>query len=111
MSSIMIVWIPLEMCLSNNKVGSKCYIKSLNLNSNFSIIIDKFEFRFKLVNSGTGSNLTKVRLVFTLSHRGSDNYPLLIVFSANYIDQSIVTFMRLKLGIFKNNALRFKNAI
>ena len=33
-------------------------------------------------------NLTKVRPLFTLSHRGSDNSPLLIVFSANYIDQS-----------------------
>ena len=38
-------------------------------------------------------NLTKVRPLYTLSHRGSDNSPLLIVFSANYIDQSIVTFM------------------
>ena len=43
-------------------------------------------------------NLTKVRPLFTLSHRGSDNSPLLIVFSAYYIDQSIVTFMRLKVG-------------
>ena len=43
-------------------------------------------------------NLTKVRPLFTLSHRGSDNSPLLIVFSANYINQSIVTFMRLKVG-------------
>ena len=33
---------------------------------------------------------TKVRPLFTLSHIRSDNYPLLIVFSANYIDQSIV---------------------
>ena len=39
---------------------------------------------------------TKVRPLFWLSHRGFDN-PLLIVFSANYIDQSI-TFMRLKVG-------------
>ena len=31
--------------------------------------------------------LTKVRPLFTLSHRGSDESPLLIVFSANYIDQ------------------------
>ena len=41
-------------------------------------------------------NLTKFRPLFTLSHRGSDNSPLLIVFSANYIDQSIITFMPLK---------------
>ena len=34
------------------------------------------------------SNLTKVRPLFTLSHRGSDNSPLLIVLTANYIDQS-----------------------
>ena len=33
-------------------------------------------------------SLTKVRPSFTLSHRGSDNSPLLIVFNANYIDQS-----------------------
>ena len=33
-------------------------------------------------------NLTKVRPLFTLSHRGSNNSPLLIMFSANYIDQS-----------------------
>ena len=33
-------------------------------------------------------NLTEVRPLFTLLHRGSDNSPLLIVFSANYIDQS-----------------------
>ena len=43
-------------------------------------------------------HLTKVRPLFTLSHSGSDNSPLLIVLSANYIDQSIVTFMRLKVG-------------
>ena len=38
----------------------------------------------------------KVRLQFSVSHRGSDNSQLLIVFSANYIDQPIVTFIRLK---------------
>ena len=43
-------------------------------------------------------NPFKVRPLFTLSHRGSDNSPLLIVFSANNIDQSIVTLMRLKEG-------------
>ena len=37
------------------------------------------------------SNLTKFRSLFTLSHRGSDNSPLLIVFSANYIDQLTFT--------------------
>ena len=37
--------------------------------------------------TGNG-NLTKTRPLFTLLHRGSDNLPLLIVFSANYIDQS-----------------------
>ena len=31
-------------------------------------------------------NLTKVRSLFTPSHRGSGNSPLLIMFSANYID-------------------------
>ena len=31
-------------------------------------------------------NLTKVRPLFILSHRGSDKSPLLIVFSANYSD-------------------------
>ena len=30
----------------------------------------------------------KVRPKFSLSHRGSDNSPLLIMFSANYFDQS-----------------------
>ena len=45
-----------------------------------------------------GSNLTHVRPLFTLTHRRSDNSPLLIVFSVNYIDQSTVTFMRLKVG-------------
>ena len=43
-------------------------------------------------------NLTKVRPLFTLSHRGTDNSWLLIVFSANNIDQSSVTFMQLKAG-------------
>ena len=33
-------------------------------------------------------NVTKVRPLFTLLHRGSDNSPLLNVFSAIYIDQS-----------------------
>ena len=33
---------------------------------------------------------------FMLSHRLSDNSSFLIVFSANYIDQSIVNFMQLK---------------
>ena len=32
------------------------------------------------------------------SYRRSDNSPLLIVFSANHIDQSIDTFMQLKVG-------------
>ena len=41
-------------------------------------------------------NLTKVRPLNTLLHRGSDNSPLLIVFSANYIDQSNGNFMCLK---------------
>ena len=41
-------------------------------------------------------NLTKVRPLFTLSHRGSNNSPLLIMFSANYIDQSYWNFMCLK---------------
>ena len=59
------------------------------------------------------NNLTKVRPLFTLSHRGSDNSRLLIVFSANNIDQSIgyfyVTESRLNdFVIFKNNALRLK---
>ena len=44
------------------------------------------------------TNLTKVRPLFTLPHRGSDNFPLLMVFSANYIDQAIVTFLQLKEG-------------
>ena len=62
------------------------------------------------------TNLTKVRPLFTLSHRGSDNSRLLIVFSANNIDQSIgyfyVTESRLNdFVIFKNNALRLKYAI
>ena len=39
-------------------------------------------------------NQTKVRPLLTLSHRGYDNTPLLIVFSANYIDQSNLTLMR-----------------
>ena len=57
-----------------------------------------------------GINLTKVRPLFTLSHRGSDNSLLLIVFSANNIDQSIgyfyATESRLNdFVIFKNNAL------
>ena len=44
------------------------------------------------------NNLTKVRPLFTLLHRGSDNSPLLIVFNPKYIDQSMVTFMQLKVG-------------
>ena len=40
-----------------------------------------------------------------LSHGGSNNSPLLIVSSDNYIDQSIVTFMEL------NTALRVKYTI
>ena len=54
------------------------------------------------------SKLTKVRPLFTLSRR-SDNYPLLIVFSANHIDQSIVTLTTFV--FFKNTALRLKYAI
>ena len=62
------------------------------------------------------ANLTKVRPLFTLSHRGSDNSRLLIVFSAKNIDQSIgyfyATESRLNdFVIFKNNALRLKYAI
>ena len=58
-------------------------------------------------------NLTKVRPLFTLSHRGSDNSPFLIVFSANFIIQSIVTFIRLKVAKrFRHyNTLRLKYAI
>ena len=51
-----------------------------------------------------------------LSHRGFDNSPLLIVFSANCIDQLIIYFYatesRLKdFVIFKNTALGLKYAI
>ena len=58
------------------------------------------------------SNLTKVRPQFTLSHRGSDNSRLLIVFSANNIDQSISYFYATEsrlndFAIFKNNALTY----
>ena len=38
------------------------------------------------------NNLPKVRPLFTISHRGSDNSPLLIVFNDNYIDQSNCDF-------------------
>ena len=48
------------------------------------------------------SNLTKVRPLFTLSYRGPDNSQLLIVFSANNIDQSIVTYMRMKVARFRH---------
>ena len=63
-----------------------------------------------------GVNLTKVRPLFTLSHRGSDNSRLLIVFSANDIDQYISYFYATEsrlndFVIFKNNALRLKYAI
>ena len=37
-------------------------------------------------------NLAKVRPLLTLSHRGYENSPLLIVFSANYFDQSNLDF-------------------
>ena len=62
------------------------------------------------------SNLTKVRPLFTLSHRGSDNFRLLIVFSANNIDQSIGYFYSTEsrlndFVILKNNALHLKYAI
>ena len=53
-------------------------------------------------------NLTKVRSLFTLSHRGSDNSPLLFVFSANYIDQSIVTLMRLRFRHLQKYCTAFK---
>ena len=54
--------------------------------------------QFDLLQVGLVFNVTKVRPLFRLSHRESDNSPLLNVFSAIYIDQSIVTFMRLKVG-------------
>ena len=62
------------------------------------------------------TNLTKVRPLFTLSHRGSDNSRLLIVFSAYNIEQPIgyfyATESRLNdFVIFKNNALCLKYAI
>ena len=37
-------------------------------------------------------NLAKVRPLLTLSLRGYDNSPLLIVFGANYFDQSNLDF-------------------
>ena len=40
----------------------------------------------------------KSALYFSLSHRESDNSLLLIVFNANYINQSILTFMQLNVG-------------
>ena len=54
--------------------------------------------QFDLLQVGLVFNVTKVRPLFTLSHRESDNSPLLNVSSAIYIDQSIVTYMRLKVG-------------
>ena len=62
------------------------------------------------------SNLTKIRPLFTVLQRGCDNTQLLILFSANYIDQSIITFYATKsrlndVIIFKNTALHLKYAI
>ena len=46
-------------------------------------------------------NLTKVRPLFTLLHRGSDNSPLPIMFSANYVHQSNCDFYATE-GISEN---------
>ena len=75
-----------------------------------------YHLSYSQVSGSLTLNLTKVRPLFTLSHRGSDNSQLLIVFSANNIDQSFgyfhVTESRLNdFVIFKNNALRLKYAI
>ena len=71
---------------------------------------------YELISVNIGTillDLTQVRPLYTLSRRGSDNSALLIVFSANYIDQSIfyVTESRLnRFVIFKTTAMRSKYA-
>ena len=80
-----------------------------------SVLINHL-YMYPKIYGWTTINLTRVRPLLTLSHRGSDNSPLLIVFSANNIDQSIgyfyATESRLNdFVIFKNNALRLKYAI
>ena len=52
------------------------------------------------------ANVTKVRPLFTLSHRGYDTYPLVIVFSANNIDQSNLDFYASE-GILEVDPLTF----
>ena len=42
------------------------------------------------------------------SHRRFDTSPLLFMFSANHIDQSIDTFMQLKVGYLKKYCTAFK---
>ena len=49
----------------------------------------KFCFSYEL---SIYHSLTKLRPLFSLSHRGSDNPPLLIMFNAYYIDQSKCDF-------------------
>ena len=73
----------------------------MSFHSNFIIISGLFDIvtvshrEMETFMSVLWPNLTKVGPLFTPSHRGSDNSPLLIMFSANSIDQSIVTFIRL----------------
>ena len=55
----------------------------------------RFSGRIRLINTSS-LYLIEVRPLFTLSHRLSDNSPLLIELSANYIDQFNRNFMRLK---------------
>ena len=71
-----------------------CHIRDRKLEYSCQSITDVEKgFSYGIILFQVSSNLTKVRPLFTLSHRGYDNSPLLIVFSAYDIDQSIVPFM------------------
>ena len=73
-------WASKNLKMSNNKP-----ISSYHPHIHFMNIIHEYK-----------SNLTKIRPLIILSHRGSDNTPLLTVFSAKCIDQSNRNFMCMK---------------
>ena len=56
--------------------------------SNSSRVNGKQIFCSNKTHGKIQTNLIKVRPLFTLSHRGSDDSSFLIVFCANYIEQS-----------------------
>ena len=69
----------------------------------FCHILWQYEYMFAITYIWPSPNLTKPRSLFTLSHRGSDNSPLLIVFKWTLYELRCIMILTNQIAYFKCN--------